>query len=502
MTSASSPLRTSDEKSKSAAYQARSAYNLAKARKPKEATAKLKQVEGQLPSSAASEEAIEAEEFICLTYAELHNGPLTALHHAGLLRRISLVDGQKGPSDAHMRLLLDCKTKMPLVLFDVTPPRNYGGTKWTAALHSILTNKEVALVKNPLAGTPEMAKAALACTAGKRGETQIAKTLYQALLNRITTNMASSPRRQTAEELFSAWKACAIPARCQDLSYLLVALSRSAGLRAYFVQVDEDCYGDRALHSCAAIFLNDKVVLVDPTYSWFGAPHVKFTLLDDLETAAAHLCVGARLPECEIASKLAPNLPLVRANLFDALAVLGRWSEAKEQASHLSRLDPEGPLTYWACAETSCHDGQLDEAIKLVQKAIQAAPQNDVFRLALGRIYLSQGKLTEAKDAYQEASRRSIDAQSTDEATLMLTQIEAMISYNSGREYQAAGQWDNALSAYDAAIRSKPDFAEAYLGRSMVKQAKGDTTGAVSDRSKALELKPDLSHLLHLQETH
>jgi tetratricopeptide (TPR) repeat protein len=84
----------------------------------------------------------------------------------------------------------------------------------------------------------------------------------------------------------------------------------------------------------------------------------------------------------------------------------------------------------------------------------------------------------------------------------MLTQIEAMISYNSGREYQAAGQWDNALSAYDAAIRSKPDFAEAYLGRSMVIQAKGDTTGAVSDRSKALELKPDLSHLLHLQETH
>lgn len=149
--------------------------------------------------------------------------------------------------------------------FSVAQPRTYSDDEWTTALQSKLAPGELVLVSNPLACTAEMTNTATACVRHVRGDAEIAKALYQALMARMTTNLTDSPRRHTARELFWTWRDSQVPARCQDLSYLYTALARSVGLRGFFVEVDEDCYGGRGLHSCAAVFVHNKAVLVDPS---------------------------------------------------------------------------------------------------------------------------------------------------------------------------------------------------------------------------------------------
>jgi tetratricopeptide (TPR) repeat protein len=62
---------------------------------------------------------------------------------------------------------------------------------------------------------------------------------------------------------------------------------------------------------------------------------------------------------------------------------------------------------------------------------------------------------------------------------------------NRGLAMQAKGDFDGAISNFTKAIELKPDDGSAYYNRGSVKQDKGDLDGAIADFSKAIELKPD-----------
>lgn len=51
---------------------------------------------------------------------------------------------------------------------------------------------------------------------------------------------------------------------------------------------------------------------------------------------------------------------------------------------------------------------------------------------------------------------------------------------------------DQALSAYDEAIKLNPNYVEAYISRGIVKSTLGEPDEAIIDYSEALRLKPDL----------
>lgn len=108
-------------------------------------------------------------------------------------------------------------------------------------------------------------------------------------------------------------------------------------------------------------------------------------------------------------------------------------------------------------------------------------------------MYVQQGKLTEARNSYQEACRWASDGESAEEARLMVVKIDARTLYDSGCKREAAGDWDKAFSAYDAAVRLKPDFAEAIYGRGTMSHRKGDLDAAWSDYNHAISLKSDLA---------
>jgi tetratricopeptide (TPR) repeat protein len=63
---------------------------------------------------------------------------------------------------------------------------------------------------------------------------------------------------------------------------------------------------------------------------------------------------------------------------------------------------------------------------------------------------------------------------------------------NRGVIWMGQGNRDSAIADYDAAIRTKPDYAPAYYNRSRAWRAKGDNMRADADSAEAARLDPNL----------
>ena len=404
--------------------------------------------------------------------------------------------------------------------FSIGRPMDYTAETFASSLHERLTPEEVARVVNPLTETPQMDQWARNLTSGATTDLEKARMLYNVLIFRVDTKPAQFAQPPTAQEVFAAWHRQGASFACQDLAFLYVALARGVGVSAYPAFVEEDCHGIKLLHSCAAVFVGAKAFLVDPAYLSFGVAHRKFTLLDDLQASAVYLCGLPSLQQCQIGNKLAPDLSIVRAALFEMEIREGRWKEAEDQLALIMRADPEGPVTYSARARMAGHRGQLETAVALLRKAIEIAPPTDEPYMSLGMVYGRLGKWGEARECYNNALRYAVYQRTADAA-------RAGIAFIGGQECLANGAWEGALSnfskvieiepgsaeAYGArgiakrangdmggaladltiAINLKPDFAQAYLDRGATKQAQGDVAGAESDYSRAIELRPDLA---------
>src|SRR5262245_1519754 len=60
-----------------------------------------------------------------------------------------------------------------------------------------------------------------------------------------------------------------------------------------------------------------------------------------------------------------------------------------------------------------------------------------------------------------------------------------------GERLSDARQYDRAIDDYTAAIRLKPDYAEAYNDRAFAYYLKGDHEQAIADYTRAIELRPN-----------
>lgn len=381
------------------------------------------------------------------------------------------------------------------VFFTNPQPQDYSTQALTGTLRRKLTSEEMSLVVNPLVSTPEMREWACELTVAATNDLEKAKALYAGILGRTPTQPDGSNDNRTAQQVFSAWDTPATSFSCEELAYLYVALARAAGLKAYCVSVDQQCDGTKDLHGCAAVFADRKCLLVDPAYRWFGAPHKKFVVLDDLQTAAVYLCAMGNLKSCQVACKLAPQLIFVRGGVFQGLVSEGRWKEAAEEAVVIMRLDPDAPLTLYARAALACHEGKLDETIELLHRAIAMAPHTAPLYIALGGVYMDQGKLTEARQAYQDALRYPVDEHRAEHARAAIGHINDMDArdwFARATAQQMKGDWDGALASCERVVELKPTFPEAYLARGIARQHKGDVGGALSDLGKAIELHPSL----------
>ena len=307
-------------------------------------------------------------------------------------------------------------------------PRSYSEKSLAAALRRELTPEETPLLVSLLANTPEMERRARAMTVAATNDLQRAKVLYDALAGRVSAKPVHGRRYRTAQEVFAAWDVPGEPFLCQELTYLYVSLARAVNLKAYTVFVEQDCFDAWNYHACAAVFVDGKAMLVDPTYSRFDAGHKRFTILDDLQSCALFLSgMVDKAESCESACKLAPTLPIVQVSFFDKLAGERRWKEARDHLEVLLRLEPQGPMTYYAQAVMTFHDGKPDQAAKLLGEAVRLAPHMPQLQAMLGYILVTEGKLVEARQCYEEALRCSFDERSVAWAKQALADIETRL---------------------------------------------------------------------------
>ncbi|MBO2448902.1 tetratricopeptide repeat protein [Actinomadura barringtoniae] len=130
--------------------------------------------------------------------------------------------------------------------------------------------------------------------------------------------------------------------------------------------------------------------------------------------------------------------------------------------------------------------GDLDEALRLVQEAIDLADRDlspgaqRVHRMVL---------LANRAQVYDRLGR-------TKEALLdwddVITADPAYPDYyiDRGNLRHRLGMFDEAIADYEAAMSAGPPFSEPYFNRSQVRYDLGDTGGALADLDRALELDP------------
>jgi tetratricopeptide (TPR) repeat protein len=452
----------------------------------------------------ASPESVEDEQPLGEAFDALHELPSALDHYEKLVtaaRKAGVNPTFVRGFEARWRELKD---RLTLVYVVAAPPKAYTEETLAEILHQKLTADELTLVTNPLASTPEMNKWAHQLSAGATNDLGKAKLLFDAL----SRHVGEGPRGwRTAKETFADWNRPGVSFYCQEYAFLFVALSRVVGIKSYDVYVEEGCDGQTAPHACAAVFVAGKLLLVDPAYQWFGVPHKKFTLLDDLQAMALYLSYQKReLRSAQIAAKLEPDWALVRYNLCVSLASAGRWAEARQALPAPLRSDEPAWRWDFARARFALHDDQLDAAITFLQKAIKENPECGEAYISLGYAYWKQSKMENARANYRSALGCYLEEKDADQARNAIAQINESLGDSNpagqpgpvdaadyvfrGDARARKGELAKAIGDYTKAIQLNPNSALAYIHRGYAYILQGNLDKALGDYNEAIRLDP------------
>ena len=451
----------------------------------------------------ASPDDINTENILAEAYAKLPEASWAVEHYEKLLS----VGKRQGMEPDQLKSWQDSleswKAKLAPIYLAAALPLDYSQEILRAVLRQRLSPEELSLVVNPLTRTAEMELWAKELTAGGADELQKAKMLFDGLARHVDVGLETTDKR-TAAEVFADWHKPGASFSCIDHALLYVSLARAAGLRAYVALVQQECDDRKLWHACAGVVLGGRTLLADPAYRWFGAPHKKFALLDDVQVAAAYLSGQGDLARCQIACKLAPDLVLSQANLFFLLTGTNRWEEARPLLRRIEQLDATGVMANFARGSMNWHDGNLDEATILLRKALELDPDQGEADLLLGYIYWQRAQFRPALTCYRDALNgrlRTEDIQNAHDAVAALDEAieaDARVARShpataSGFLERAQARWRNGdmdavLGDFDQAVRLNPKYFEAYRDRGVLYRERGQFDQAIFDFTAAARL--------------
>jgi tetratricopeptide (TPR) repeat protein len=107
----------------------------------------------------------------------------------------------------------------------------------------------------------------------------------------------------------------------------------------------------------------------------------------------------------EQASGLDPNNWTARAYLAEMLLLSGDWQRAAPYLARMEQLDPDSVVGNYLMAQQWFLRKEYEKARDYAEKVKQSRPAHAELRNLLGNIYLSLGRLENAKREYEEAVR-------------------------------------------------------------------------------------------------
>ncbi len=191
---------------------------------------------------------------------------------------------------------------------------------------------------------------------------------------------------------------------------------------------------------------------------------------------------------------------------------LGDLETAKTHFLGVLRLDPDHADALHNLGAIDAREGRLDDAERLVRKAIALRPLKAAFINTLGNLLRARGRLDEALSMYEQAVRLQPDLaaahsnladimlktgnpEGAAEAAFRALKVDPNLAGGYavlGRAMNNLGRLDEAVDAFRRAVLIRPDYAPAYdyLGHAL--RARGDMQEAREAFEHALAINPEL----------
>ena len=408
-----------------------------------QAMAQLKEADRLDPGGLAG---VNAEQMICLAYAMLGEVPLAVEHHERFVTYARKLGGNPKLVGIFEEKARQLKATLTPTFIEALMPEVYTEQTLREALWERLTEDELSMAVDPLAGSAEMKRWAEQLTQHANGDMEKAKALFEGLTRRIESGDGRGHR--TAKEVFAAWSDPDVSFICTEYANLFIALARAVNLKAFYVHVEKDYRGKAVPHDCVAVFAEGKALLVDATYRWVGVPHKEVVILDDVQAIAHHL-VQLKDPDRELsqrrlAVKLHPGFAWVQFALIRSLCKADQWEEAHRVFESALQLEPDGGEVYLWRGIFADHEGDLDAAADYMRKALGLNPESAFAHFGLGELLGRQGKLREAREEFRACLRHDPDANMAENARKMIAQINEQIGIEDSQSQTGEPQADSA----------------------------------------------------------
>jgi tetratricopeptide (TPR) repeat protein len=325
------------------------------------------------------------------------------------------------------------KSTLSPTFIEARPPQRYTSETLDAILRERLSETERDLAPNPFSCTEPMRAWAQELTRGVTSDLGKAKAIFEALAAR--PNSGGQPRSRVAREVFAAWRQADTRLVCMDLAVLFVALARAVDVDAFFTNVTALPDGTVVNHACAAVFVDQRALLADPTLRWFGIPHQQYEILDDLQTAA-FLCFNNRegdsrdLAACRAGLKLWPDSLQGQLCLASALGSANHLEEVRQILARVGepQVKDYRAATYWglqALVAVEEHDWKAAEAHLL--KAVSLYSGSASLQFNLGQLYWERHRWAEARTAFRACLRNDPHPMTAGIARQYIAQINEKI---------------------------------------------------------------------------
>ncbi|MBI3356905.1 MAG: tetratricopeptide repeat protein, partial [Nitrospirae bacterium] len=184
----------------------------------------------------------------------------------------------------------------------------------------------------------------------------------------------------------------------------------------------------------------------------------------DMETA---------LTEYRTALKVDPASREVKARLAGLYFGLGDLANAMQYAEEVGEGTGQDPQLLTQMAGILASAGKPDRALRLLDMAIDRAPERGESYFPKGIILLNQKRLAEAEHAVKQGLRYTSDS--------------PIGYFYLGRISIEAGNAEQALASFDRAIAVNPSFEPAYLAQAAYHEARQEKDKAIAILKKYLQ---------------
>jgi Flp pilus assembly protein TadD len=177
--------------------------------------------------------------------------------------------------------------------------------------------------------------------------------------------------------------------------------------------------------------------------------------------------------------RMIPAACVLMALSFATHHQLGYWSSSYDLWAHALAVTDKNFIAQDNLGGALLLQGKPDEAYPHFQAAVEINPKDPMSHANLGAYLQEHGRLAEAIEQHNRAISLTSDAG-----------LLATTYANLGTAYRKLGEDEKARESYDQGLRLNPNQSNAYLGLGQLLEKQNRLDEAITNYSRAVELRP------------